>query len=120
MFDRHGVRRQVRTGLVVLVLLGAFMATANLGVAAAAIPAQISGDEFDSNAAQDTVDTVRRALIGMAIGTGVMLVLYIWHTDPRRRFEVAGRRRERREATQRIGLEDEFILPGEIEALEPD
>ena len=103
-----------------LALLGAFVATANPGIAAATTHAQISGDEFDSNEAQGTVDAVRRALVGVAIGTGVMLVLYIWHTDPRRRFEVAGRRRERQEAKQRIGLEDEFVLPGEIEDLESD
>ena len=81
---------------------------------------QESGDEFDANEAQGTVDTVRRALIGIAIGTAVMLVLYIWHTDPRRRFEVATRRRERREAEQRFGLEEEFVLPDEIDDFEAD
>jgi hypothetical protein len=104
---------------MVAVVLGALLAPSH---AAAAAPnlAQDSGDEFDADEAQGTVDTVRRALIGIAIGTGAMLVLYIWHTDPRRRFEVATRRRERREAEQRFGLEDEFVLPADIDDLEPD
>lgn len=119
MCDGKDMRRLVRTGVVVLALLGALIAIASPGVATASTFAQDSADEFDSSEAQGTVDTVRRALIGIAIGTGVMLVLYIWHTDPRRRFGVASRRRERQEVAQRIGLEDEFVLPGEIEDLDP-
>lgn len=106
--------------MLLLVLLSALLVTSNPVAAASPILGQDSSDDFDANEAQGTVDTVRRALIGIAIGTGVMLVLYIWHTDPRRRFEVATRRRERREAEQRFGLEDEFVLPGEVEDLEPD
>jgi len=119
MCDGKDMKRLVRTGALVLALLGALMAIASPGVAAAPTLAQDSADEFDSNEAQRTVDTVRRTLIGIAIGTGVMLVLYIWHTDPRRRFGVANRRRDRQEVTQHIGLDHEFVLPGEIEDLDP-
>ncbi len=111
---------RVRKGLVVLVVLGALLAPPHSAVAASPSLAQDSADEFEADEAQGTVDTVRRALIGIAIGTGVMLVLYIWHTDPRRRFEVAMRRRERREAEQGVGVEDEFVLPADFDDVEPD
>lgn len=103
-----------------LVLLGALMATIGPARASSPVLAQDAGDDFDANEAQGAVDSVRRSLIGIAIGTGVMLVLYIWHTDPRRRFEVATRRRERREAEQRLGLEEEFVLPSEADDLDAD
>ncbi len=111
------VSRSLRVVLVVAVL-AALSVTA--GPAAAIAPAQdtdaeLDTTEFDANEAEGTVDSVRRRLIAIAIGTGVMLVLYIWHTDPRRRFEVATRRRERREAQERMGLEDGFVLPSEVD-----
>jgi hypothetical protein len=70
---------------------------------------------FDENESEATVEWVTRALVGIAAGTGLLLVGYIWHTSPRRRLRVATRRREDREASRRVGLEDEFVLPVELD-----
>lgn len=72
-------------------------------------------EAFDENESEATVEWVTRALVGIAAGTGLLLVGYIWHTSPRRRLRVATRRREDREASRRVGLEDEFVLPVELD-----
>ena len=72
-------------------------------------------EAFDENESEATVEWVTRSLVGIAAGTGLLLVGYIWHTSPRRRLRVATRRREDREVSRRVGLEDEFVLPVEID-----
>ncbi len=72
-------------------------------------------DAFDENESEATIEWVTRSLVGIAGGTGFLLVVYLWHTNPSHRLRVATRRRERREATTRLGLEDEFVLPAEVD-----
>ena len=55
-------------------------------------------DEFDGRSTRDTVRLVVGSLIGIAAGTAVMMVVFVWHTSPRRRLRVATRRAERRRA----------------------
>jgi len=59
-----------------------------------------AGDEndFDGRSTQDTVRLVVGSLIAIAVGTAVMMVVFVWHTSPRRRLRVATRRAERRRA----------------------
>ncbi len=109
--------------LVVLLAPVVLVVSLGAGAPAAAQPAQ-SSDEgevvdtsteiFDENESEATIRWVTRALVGIAAGTGFLLVIYIWHTNPRRRLRVATRRRERRESNRRQGLEDEFLLPHEM------
>ncbi len=105
--------------LIVLIVLVVSMATAvpatgHAGHSHAGDAAAAETDIFDENESESTIRWVTRALVGIAAGTGLLLVVYIWHTSPRRRLRVATRRRERREASRRLGLEDEFVLPDEV------
>ena len=75
----------------------------------------VEADVFDESESEATVEWVTRALVAIGAGTGLLLVGYIWHTSPRRRLRVAIRRREDREASRRLGLEDEFVLPVEVD-----
>ena len=64
--------------------------TLSAGVATAA-HAPVQDDEvFDENETQGTIDRVRYQLLAIAGVTGVLLVLYVWHTDPQRRAPVGG------------------------------
>lgn len=71
--------------------------------------------EFDGRTTEGTIDRVSNTLVGIAIGIGVMLVIYIWHTNPHRRVRVATRRRDRKEQLLQAELEDEFVLPTEVD-----
>ncbi len=93
------------------------------GPAAATTPNQDSeGDDgvvedegFDENETEGTIDRVRLQLLAIAAVTGGLLVVYIWHTDPQRRQRVADRRRDDRERVGLVALDDEFVLPGDLE-----
>jgi hypothetical protein len=52
-------------------------------------------DEFDGRSTEDTVRLVVGTLVGIAGVTSVMMLVFVWHTSPRRRLRVATRRAER-------------------------
>jgi hypothetical protein len=88
------------------------------------VAAQVDGidaenDVFDANETESTIDAIRYQLWGIAGITGVLLVLYVWHTDPARRQRVADRRQSKRELAAATALEDMFVLPGEIDDEQP-
>ena len=91
------------------------------GPAAATTPNQdpegdVEVDEgFDENETEGTIDRVRLQLLAIAAVTGGLLVVYIWHTDPQRRQRVADRRRDDREREGLVALDDEFVLPGDLD-----
>lgn len=96
-----------------------------LGIAAVAgsaspAVAQDDGVAFDENETEGTIDRVRFQLLGIAAVTGALLVGYIWHTDPQRRQRVALRRRDDRERAALDALDDEFILPADVDDDAPD
>lgn len=99
----------------VRLLIAAAVLVSGLGVSAAT-PAFAQDDEvFDENETQGTVESIRLQLWGIAAVTGGLLVVYIWHTDPARRQRVADRRRADREFADALHLEDEFVLPVDVE-----
>ena len=61
-------------------------------------PAVADDDEFDGRSTADTVNIVVGSLIAVAGGTAFLMLMFIWHTNPRRRLRVATRRAERRRA----------------------
>ena len=61
-------------------------------------PAVADDDEFDGRSTADTVNIVVGSLIAVAGGTAFLMLMFIWHTNPRRRLRVAIRRAERRRA----------------------
>ena len=61
-------------------------------------PIAADEEEFDGRTTADTVRLVVGSLIAIAIGTALLMLMFIWHTSPRRRFRVATRRAERRRA----------------------
>ncbi len=72
-------------------------------------------DVFDENESEATIEWVTFTLVGIAVCTGLLLVLYIWHTSPRRRLRVATRRRERRDEGRQLDFDDEFLLPADVD-----
>ena len=121
MSSHHSALRRV---LVSAVLCACTVVVAAPAGAAEAVPWQDdpsdsepsdSDDVFDANETEGTIERVRYQLLAVAAVTGVLLVGYIWHTDPQRRLRVATRRREDRERAGVAALEDEFMLPGEVD-----
>ena len=88
--------------------------------AGAVVEPQQSDEGFDANETEGTIERVRYQLLGIAAVTGVLLVGYVWHTDPQRRQRVATRRREDRERAAVAALEEDFVLPAEIADEPPD
>lgn len=78
--------------------------------------AQDDSTEFTADETAGDIDRIRVALYAIAAATGTLLVLYIWHTNPRRRMDVAVRRRAAREQEQLDSLDDAFVLPADAEA----
>jgi hypothetical protein len=113
MWSHHSGRGRAFVFAVVL----AFAVTVTAGGAAGATPATLGQDAeaFDANETEGTIDRVRYQLLGVAAITGVLLVGYLWHTDPQRRLRVAHRRREDREREAVAALEDEFVLPADAD-----
>lgn len=92
-------------------------------VAAGPVSAQATTDsgasdsgavEFSADETAATIERIRTTLYMIAMATGGLLVVYIWHTNPRRRMGVASRRREASELAALGSLEDGFVLPGEL------
>ena len=94
-----------------------FLVTAlAVGVAApAASVAQGADEEFTADETAGDIDRIRTSLYVIAAVTGGLLVVFIWHTNPRRRMDVAIRRRAAREQDQMDSLDDAFVLPGEVD-----
>ena len=104
----------VRSLLVAVVLVVSLLGVGAPG--AAQVESDGAEDEvFDANETESTIDAIRYQLWGIAGITGVLLVLYVWHTDPARRQRVADRRQSKRELAAATALEDMFVLPGEID-----
>lgn len=59
---------------------------------------QAADDGFDGRSTRDTVRFVVGALVAIAGATTVSLLVFVWHTSPRRRQRVANRRAERHRA----------------------
>lgn len=96
----------------VRLLIAACTLVWGLGFVAVAAPVGAQDDDtFDENETESTIDSIRYQLWGIAAVSGVLLVVYIWHTDPARRQRVAERRRSDREHADAMALEDEFVLP---------
>ena len=72
-------------------------------------PATEDEDEFDGRSTADTVRVVVGSLIAVAGATAILMLVFIWHTSPRRRFRVATRRGERRRS-QLASDEDDMAL----------
>ena len=105
---------------VVAFVLGGLLLAA---VAAGPVSAQATTDsgasdsgaaEFSADETAATIERIRPMLYMIAVATGGLLVVYIWHTNPRRRMGVASRRREASELAALGSLEDAFVLPGEL------
>lgn len=106
----------MRRALAILVVAGALV----LGPGAAISAGQSDGEPFTADETAGDIERIRTSLFVIAAVTGGLLVLYIWHTNPRRRMDVAVRRRDAREQEQMDFLDGEFVLPGEIEEQSTD
>ena len=53
------------------------------------------------------------SLSAVAGATAILMLVFIWHTSPRRRFRVATRRAERRRA-QLVSDEDDMTLDDDV------
>lgn len=101
--------------LVVALAIGLLLAVGvGVGPATGQAPADPAPLEVDTEETAATVDRIRERLYLIAAGTGALLVVYIWHTNPRRRFLAHERRREARELAALDALEEVFVLPGEL------
>jgi hypothetical protein len=49
-------------------------------------------DAYDGRSTDETVRFVVGGLIAIALATAVLMLVFIWHTSPRRRQRVASRR----------------------------
>lgn len=76
--------------------------------------------EFFVDGTETTVDRVRTSLFVIAAVTGGLLVVYIWHTNPRRRMAAAVRRREARELAALDSLDEAFVLPAELDDVDAE
>ena len=98
--------------------LAALFITSMLFVGAAVAPAAAQSEdpdaEFTADATAGDIERIRTALYVIAAVTGGLLVIYVWHTNPRRRMDVAVRRRAAREQEQLDSLDDAFVLPGDV------
>lgn len=68
------------------------MVTMALVALPAVAAAQQDTAAFDGRSTQDTVRVVVGSLVGLAGVVFVLLLVYVWHTSPRRRLRVALRR----------------------------
>ena len=59
-------------------------------------PTAADEEEFDGRSTAATVRLVVTSLIAVAGVTAIMMLMFIWHTSPRRRFRIATRRAEQR------------------------
>lgn len=64
-------------------------------------------EEFDGRSTEDTVRFVVGTLVGIAAVTTVMMLVFIWHTSPRRRLRVATRRADRERERSLAEVDDE-------------
>ena len=87
-----------------------------LVAAPATAAAQGDDTEFTADETAGDIDRIRTSLLVIAAATGVLLVVYVWHTNPRRRMDVAVRRRAAREQEQMDTLDDAFVLPADADA----
>jgi len=116
-------RRSLHSRFVALALVVGLLVASTLfvwgpaGSEAAAQDTPVSA-EFDAAETEATIDRVRTMLFVIAAVTGGLLVVYIWHTNPRRRMAAAVRRRDARELAALDSLGDAFVLPGELDDLE--
>ena len=98
--------------------LAALFITSMLFVGAAVAPAAAQSEdpdaEFTADETAGDIERIRTALYVIAAVTGGLLVIYVWHTNPRRRMDVAVRRRAAREQEQLDSLDDAFVLPGDV------
>lgn len=102
------MRRAFAALLIATVLVAGFW---SMPVAALA---QDADEAFTADETADDIDRIRTSLYVIAAVTGGLLVVYIWHTNPRRRMDVAVRRRAAREQDQMDSLDDAFVLPGDV------
>ncbi|MEM9520435.1 MAG: hypothetical protein AAGA37_14035 [Actinomycetota bacterium] len=79
------------------------------------VAAQDADSGFDENETESTIERVRYQLLGIAGVTTVLLVGYVWHTDPERRRRVAERRRDDQERAGVVALDEEFVLPIDVD-----
>ncbi|MGB1506477.1 MAG: hypothetical protein ACPHDT_13435 [Acidimicrobiales bacterium] len=102
----------MRRGFAALLLVGA----AFMVVMVAPVEAFVEhGQEgFTADETASDIERIRNSLYIVAAVTGGLLVIYIWHTNPRRRMDVAIRRRTVREQNQMDSLDDTFALPGDV------
>ena len=116
MFRAHSHRFRAVLSAAAVVAVGLIGLVGPLGEAAAAQ----TDTAFDENETEGTIDRVRLQLLGVAAVTGALLVGYVWHTDPQRRQRVADRRRDERELAAIAALDEEFVLPGDVEVDPPE
>jgi hypothetical protein len=81
-------------------------------------PATEDEDEFDGRSTADTVRVVVGSLIAVAGATAILMLVFIWHTSPRRRFRVANRRAERRRAEVTSDEDDMAVNDDEVDQVE--
>lgn len=111
----HALPRALAAGLLAVVLFVGAVVGAVAG-AAAAVSAQEDDVEFTADETAGDIDRIRTSLIVIAVATGALLVVYVWHTNPRRRMDVAVRRRAALEQEQMDTLDDAFLLPADAAA----
>lgn len=108
----------MRRALVVL-LLTTVLVTAFVAAPVAAL-GQDANEEFTADETAGDIERIQSSLYVIAALTGGLLVIYIWHTNPRRRMDVAVRRQLAREQDQLDSLDDAFVLPGDVNDLGDD
>lgn len=86
-----------------------------LATATTVVAQDTDAEAFDENETEGTVDSVRYQLWAVAGVTGALLVVYVWHTDPSRRKRVFDRRQADREHAEALALEDQFVLPADLD-----
>lgn len=101
-------------------LLALMLCVASAPAVSATTPAQADDETFTADDAAGDIERIRTSLFAIAAVTGGLLVVYIWHTNPRRRMEVAVRRRAAREIADLESLDDTFVLPADLDHDEHD
>lgn len=60
-----------------------------LVVTASPVAAAAGDESYDGRSTEDTVRIVVGGLVAIAAVTAVLMLVYIWHTSPRRRLRIA-------------------------------
>lgn len=102
----------MRRGLASLLLVAAVVLVCIAAPVAAV--AQDAQEAFTADETASDIDRIRHSLFVIAAVIGGLLVIYVWHTNPRRRMDVAIRRRAAREQDQMNFLDDTFVLPVDV------